>query len=51
MEQRIYSLQNASALKCDTCRPLLEKVRLLENNLKKIAATRRKQFQDLFKLK
>lgn len=51
LEQRFFSLQSANALRCDTCRPLLTKVKFLESKLKQSLNNRLEQLQDLCRMK
>ncbi|XP_076659569.1 uncharacterized protein LOC143362933 [Halictus rubicundus] len=47
LEQRITSMQSASALKCITCQPLLSKLQKYESRLEKLAEERTVQLEDL----
>lgn len=51
LEQRLFSLQSANALRCDTCRPLLSRIKHLEKKLTQSSIYRREQLQDLCRMK
>ncbi|XP_006610106.1 ELKS/Rab6-interacting/CAST family member 1-like [Apis dorsata] len=51
LEQRIASMQSASALKCITCQPLLSKVQKYEKKLKRLTEERIVQLEDLRQMK
>lgn len=51
LEQRIASMQSASALKCITCQPLLSKVQKYEKKLKHLTEERIVQLEDLRQMK
>ncbi|XP_011311935.1 ELKS/Rab6-interacting/CAST family member 1-like [Fopius arisanus] len=51
LEQRIASMQSASALKCHTCRPLLSRLSKLEKKLERLTDERIVQLKDLHHLK
>ncbi|KOC61338.1 ELKS/Rab6-interacting/CAST family member 1 [Habropoda laboriosa] len=51
LEQRIASIQTASALKCITCQPLLSKLQKYEMKLERLAEERTMQLEDLRQMK
>ncbi|XP_076546170.1 uncharacterized protein LOC143305652 [Osmia lignaria lignaria] len=51
LEQRIASMQTASALKCITCQPLLSKLRKYEQKLERLTEERTTQLEDLHQMK
>lgn len=51
LEQRIASMQTASALKCITCQPLLSKLQKYETKLERLAEERTVQLEDLRQVK
>lgn len=51
LEQRIISLQTASALKCPTCKPLLSKLQTSEKMLQRLTEERSIQLEDLHQMK
>ncbi|XP_076395596.1 uncharacterized protein LOC143265749 [Megachile rotundata] len=51
LEQRIASMQTASALKCSTCQPLLSKLHNYEKKLERLTEERTVQLEDLHQMK
>ncbi|KAK1122955.1 hypothetical protein K0M31_008593 [Melipona bicolor] len=51
LEQRIASMQTASALKCITCQPLLSKLQKYEKKLQRLTEERNAQLEDLRQMK
>lgn len=51
LEQRLLSLQNAHALRCSICRPLVNRFKKMEKRLVHVLSERRKQLQDLARMK
>lgn len=51
LEQRLLSLQNAHALRCSICRPLVTRFKKMEKRLVHVLSERRKQLQDLARMK
>ncbi|XP_043487546.1 ELKS/Rab6-interacting/CAST family member 1-like [Polistes fuscatus] len=51
LEQRIATMQTASALKCPTCRPLLSKLQTSEKMLQRLTEERCSQLEDLHQMK
>ncbi|XP_076763023.1 uncharacterized protein LOC143430566, partial [Xylocopa sonorina] len=51
LEQRIASIQTASALKCITCQPLLSKLQRYEKKLEHLTEERTVQLEDLRQMK
>lgn len=51
MDQRLTSFQSTHVLRCYICRPLANKVKKLESRLIHVFSERRKQLQDLARMK
>lgn len=51
LEQRLASLQTAQAMRCHNCKPYVNKMILIENQLSKLVKEKKKNLKDLFHMK